>query len=262
MIRFNTGIQQNYQEGCDLSPQSKIASDWRLAICAHLSPQVCWFLLLNLDQEDCRPATAVSPGSLGPSCPCECPRKQRERPMGYPRGPSGPAIRSFQKVSRECPWSVKKVSWTLPVSMGVIFRRTMFSFVWNIHPRPGSRQKSWLKKSGVAGGGQNVILSDNLILAFQAGRVSDFCIAICYTLADLDWSHVVSVGADCALAYVWVIRNGPIIIVKAQVMFVVFEPAISGDLRLLKSHQDLLIESPLMLGAPTITRTLNSFGII
>ena len=29
---LNTPIQQNCEKGCDLSPRSKIASDWRLAI--------------------------------------------------------------------------------------------------------------------------------------------------------------------------------------------------------------------------------------
>ena len=29
---LNIGIQQNCEKGCDLSPRSKIASDWRLAI--------------------------------------------------------------------------------------------------------------------------------------------------------------------------------------------------------------------------------------
>ena len=43
---LNTPIQKNCEKGCDLSPRSKIASDWRLAIgdFAHLRkyPQYCW----------------------------------------------------------------------------------------------------------------------------------------------------------------------------------------------------------------------------
>ena len=35
--------------------------------------------------------------------------------------PSGPELRSVQKVSRECPRSVKKVSWTLGDTLGTLF---------------------------------------------------------------------------------------------------------------------------------------------
>ena len=63
-----------------------------------------------------RPATGVFralrarsvPGSVPENggCPTEC-------PTGCLRDPSGPGLRSVQKVSRECPQSVKKVSRTL-----------------------------------------------------------------------------------------------------------------------------------------------------
>ena len=63
-------------------------------------------------------------GPSGPKCPPECPRQcPRECPRkwrvsegmsdGVSRGPSGPGLRSVQKVSRECPRSVKKLSRTL-----------------------------------------------------------------------------------------------------------------------------------------------------
>ena len=47
--------------------------------------------------------------SLGPFGP----EVFRECPSGCLWGPSGPALRSVQKVSRECPQSIKKVSRTL-----------------------------------------------------------------------------------------------------------------------------------------------------
>ena len=45
-------------------------------------------------------------GPFGPEVSQEC-------PPGCLQGPSGPGLRSVQKVSRECPRSVKKVSRTL-----------------------------------------------------------------------------------------------------------------------------------------------------
>ena len=55
------------------------------------------------------PPFQESLGPFGPECPreclTECPRKSgcpTECPGGFPQGPSGPAPRSVQKVSREC----------------------------------------------------------------------------------------------------------------------------------------------------------------
>ena len=49
-------------------------------------------------------------GPSGPKCPRSVPESvpenggcPRECPTGCPRGPSGPGLRSVQKVSRECP---------------------------------------------------------------------------------------------------------------------------------------------------------------
>ena len=63
-----------------------------------------------------RPAT----GPSGPKCPWSVPESVpenggclRECPTGCLWGNSGPRLRSVQKVSRECPRSVKKVSRTL-----------------------------------------------------------------------------------------------------------------------------------------------------
>ena len=48
---------------------------------------------------------------VSPECPRECPRKwgvsEGVSDGGCPRGPSGPALRSVQKVSPECPQSVR-----------------------------------------------------------------------------------------------------------------------------------------------------------
>ena len=68
-----------------------------------------------------RPAPYSSlSGPSGPECPEECPRecprkrgRPRKCPAGCPWGPSGHRLRSVQKVSRECPPSVQKVSRTL-----------------------------------------------------------------------------------------------------------------------------------------------------
>ena len=69
-------------------------------------------LKFKSDTQSCDPADQLQ-GSL---CPGVCPRKRgcrTECPAGCLWGPSGPALRSVQKVSRECPQSVKKVSRTL-----------------------------------------------------------------------------------------------------------------------------------------------------
>ena len=67
-------------------------------------------------------------GPSGPKCPRSVPESvpenggcPRECPPGGARGPSGPGLRSVQKVSRECPRSVKKVSRTLRDTLGTLF---------------------------------------------------------------------------------------------------------------------------------------------
>ena len=67
-----------------------------------------------------RPCYRSLSGPSGPKCPRSVPESvpenggcPRECPTGCPRGPSGPGLRSVQKVSRECPRSVRDTFLTL-----------------------------------------------------------------------------------------------------------------------------------------------------
>ena len=80
-----------------------------------------------------RPATGVGP-EVSPECPRERPPKNggcpRECPTGCLRGPSGPGLRSVQKVSRECPECQKGV----PATPGTLSGHFLDS------PEPGARR--------------------------------------------------------------------------------------------------------------------------
>ena len=68
------------------------------------------------------------PGPSGPKCPRSVPESvpenggcPRECPTGCPRDPLGPGLRSVQKVSRECPQSVRTPFWHSGDTLGTLF---------------------------------------------------------------------------------------------------------------------------------------------